>query len=154
MNLLLRRVVRVCILVWAFALSVILSSTHTAIAATNLAKQPAVDVYVELGNEADELKFFPSALQFEPGRRYNLHLSNPSGQKHYFTAKDFADGIWSQKVDAGNVEIKGAIHELELRSNTEADWVFVPLRSGTYSLRCTIPGHTEAGMVGTIEVTG
>nr|WP_299491579.1 biphenyl 2,3-dioxygenase [Acaryochloris sp. IP29b_bin.137] len=112
MNVLLRRVVPVFILVWV--LSVMSSLNEVAIAATNLAKQPAVDVYVALGNEAGELKFFPSDLQFEPGHRYNLHLSNPSSQKHYFTAKDFADGIWSQKVDAGNVEIKGAIHELEL----------------------------------------
>lgn len=154
MSWLLRRVVLVCTLIGAFVLSVLFGYDSVAIAATNLAKQPAMDVYVALGNEAGELKFFPSDLQFEPGRRYNLHLSNPSGQKHYFTAKDFADGIWSQKVDAGNVEIKGAIHELELRAQTEADWVFVPLRSGTYSLRCTVPGHTEAGMVGTIEITG
>lgn len=154
MNLVPRRVTPIFILVWAFVLSILLGYNDVAIAASNLAKQPAVDVYVALGNAAGELKFFPSTLQFEPGRRYNLHLSNPSGQKHYFTAKDFADGIWSQKVDAGNIEIKGAIHELELRANTEADWVFVPLRSGTYSLRCTVPGHTEAGMVGTIQVMG
>ncbi len=154
MNILLRRALVVFTVVLTFVLSVICGDTDAAIAATNLAKQPAVDVYVALGNEADALKFFPANLQFESGRRYNLHLSNPSSQKHYFTAKDFADGIWSQKVDAGNVEIKGAIHELELRANTEADWVFVPLRSGTYSLRCTVPGHAEAGMVGTIEVVG
>jgi len=154
MNLQLRRVALTFALIITLTLSALFGSSEGAIAATNLAKQPAIDVDVSLGNAAGELQFFPAKFQFEPGRRYNLHLSNPSGQKHYFTAKDFADGIWSQKVDAGNVEIKGAIHELELRANTEADWVFVPLRSGTYSLRCTVPGHTEAGMVGTIEVMG
>lgn len=154
MNNRLRRVVLALVLTAVLTVGTIVGGAGAGMAATNLAKQPAVDVYVALGNEAGELKFFPSDLQFEPGRRYNLHLSNPSGQKHYFTAKDFADGIWSQKVDAGNVEIKGAIHELELRANTEAEWVFVPLRSGNYSLRCTVPGHTEAGMVGTIEVVG
>jgi uncharacterized cupredoxin-like copper-binding protein len=56
------------------------------------------------------------------------------------------------KVDAGNVEIKGAIQELELRPSTNAAWVLVPLKSGNYQLRCTIPGHTEAGMTGTISV--
>lgn len=154
MNLQLRRVALAFTLVVTLTLSVMVGSPDGAVAATNLAKQPAIDVDVSLGNEAGELKFFPADFQFEPGRRYNLHLRNPSNQKHYFTAKDFADGIWSQKVDAGNVEIKGAIHELELRANTEADWVFVPLRSGIYSLRCTVPGHTEAGMVGSIEVLG
>ncbi|NJK40865.1 MAG: biphenyl 2,3-dioxygenase [Acaryochloridaceae cyanobacterium SU_2_1] len=154
MNLPLRRMIRVFVLVVALIFSGIVRFAPGAMAATNLAKQPAIDVNVALGNDGGALQFFPADLEFEPGRRYNLHLSNPSSQKHYFTAKDFADGIWSQKVDAGNVEIKGAIHELELRANTKADWVFVPLRSGTYSLRCTVPGHTEAGMVGTIKVLG
>lgn len=149
-----RQTVLALVVVTLLTMGTIFGCSGAGIAATNLAKQPAVDVYVALGNEAGALQFFPNDLQFEPGRRYNLHLSNPSDQKHYFTAKDFADGIWSQKVDAGNVEIKGAIHELELRANTEAEWVFVPLRSGTYSLRCTVPGHTEAGMVGRIEVVG
>jgi uncharacterized cupredoxin-like copper-binding protein len=75
-----------------------------------------------------------------------------SNKVYYFAAKDFTDAIWSQKVDAGNVEIKGAIHELERRSHTEADWVFVAIRPGTYELRCTIPGHAAAGMVGTLVI--
>ncbi len=86
------------------------------------------------------------------GNRYTLHLKNPSQLKHYFTAKDFADGIWTQKVQAGIVEIKGAIRELELKPGAEAEWVFVPLKSGKYGLRCTIPGHTEAGMTGKITI--
>jgi uncharacterized cupredoxin-like copper-binding protein len=73
------------------------------------------EVRVSLGNSANELKFFPSSLEFVAGQRYKLVLDNPSPQKHYFTAKDFADGIWTQKVEVGKVEIKGAIHELELK---------------------------------------
>jgi uncharacterized cupredoxin-like copper-binding protein len=110
------------------------------------------EVKVSLGNSANELKFFPSSLEFVAGQRYKLVLDNPSPQKHYFTAKDFADGIWTQKVEAGKVEIKGAIHELELKPEGEAEWVFVPLKTGNYSLRCPIPGHTEAGMTGEIAI--
>jgi uncharacterized cupredoxin-like copper-binding protein len=123
-------------------------------AATPLSKQQPSVQEIKLGNVSGELKFSPAKLTFRAGRRYQLQLTNNSPVKHYFTAKDFADAIWSQKVDAGNVEIKGAIHELELRPGTHADWVFIPLRAGTYQLRCTVPGHTEAGMVGTIEVIG
>jgi uncharacterized cupredoxin-like copper-binding protein len=125
-----------------------------AIAAVPLAKQPPTEITISLGTEAGDLKFVPDRLQFKAGKRYKLALSNPSAVKHYFTAKDFADAIWSQKVDAGNVEIKGAIHELELRAGTKADWVFIPARAGTYELRCTVPGHAEAGMIGTIDITG
>ncbi|MEH2178885.1 plastocyanin/azurin family copper-binding protein [Nostoc sp.] len=118
----------------------------------DLLKQPATEITVSLGNSANELKFEPNHLKFEVGKRYQLRLNNPSQLKHYFTAKDFADGIWIQKVEAGKVEIKGAIHELELKPCAEAEWVFVPLKSSTYGLRCTIPGHTEAGMTGEIAI--
>lgn len=110
------------------------------------------EVQVHLGTAADELKFVPDRLTFEAGKHYKLILDNPSPQKHYFTAKDFADGIWTQKVEAGDVEIKGAIHELELRPGAIAEWVFVPLKSGVYSLRCSIAGHAEAGMQGEIAI--
>ncbi|BAY74774.1 hypothetical protein NIES25_11880 [Nostoc linckia NIES-25] len=129
----------------------------TPAAAANLSndllKQPATEIKVSLGNAANELKFEPNHLELQAGKRYNLRLTNPSQLKHYFTAKDFADGIWTQKVEAGKVEIKGAIHELELKPGAEAEWVFVPLKSGTYSLRCPIAGHTEAGMIGEIVIS-
>jgi uncharacterized cupredoxin-like copper-binding protein len=111
-----------------------------------------IELKVSLGNKANELKFFPDRVQLVAGKKYKLLLANPSPQKHYFTAREFASSSWTQKVDAGNVEIKGAIQELELRPNTTAAWVLVPMKSGSYQLRCTIPGHTEAGMTGTIVV--
>jgi uncharacterized cupredoxin-like copper-binding protein len=111
------------------------------------------ELEVSLGNSANELKFFPNQLELKAGQRYKLLLRNPSSQKHYFTAKDFADGSWTQKVEAGKVEIKGSIRELELKPGAEAEWFLVPLKPGTYNLRCTIPGHTEAGMTGNITVT-
>lgn len=122
-------------------------STPTATAAPQVS-----EVKVSLGNSANELKFFPTQLQFVAGQPYKLLLDNPSSQKHYFTAKDFADASWTQKVEAGKVEVKGAIHELELKPGGEAEWVFIPMKPGTYSLRCTIPGHTEAGMTGEIAI--
>lgn len=118
----------------------------------DLAKQVPIEVKVKLGNENNEFKFFPNKFTFEAGKRYKLILENPSTTKHYFTAKDFADAIWTQKVDAGRVEVKGAVRELELRPGTQAEWVFIPLRSGEYSLRCTVAGHTEAGMTGSIAI--
>ncbi len=111
-----------------------------------------IEVKISLGNTANQLKFFPDRVPLIAGKKYNLLLSNSSPQKHYFTAREFANASWTQKVDAGNVEIKGAIQELELRPSTTAEWVLVPMKPGSYALRCTIPGHTEAGMTGTITV--
>jgi uncharacterized cupredoxin-like copper-binding protein len=118
-----------------------------------LAAQSVIETKVSLGNSAGELKFFPSNLEFVAGQKYKLVLDNPSPTKHYFTAKDFADASWTQKVEAGKVEVKGAIHELELKPSAEAEWVLVPQKPGTYKLYCSIPGHAEAGMTGTITVS-
>lgn len=139
---------RQCLGIVIFLLYICIISIPPAIAAPQL-----TEVKVSLGNSANELKFFPNKLEFVVGQRYKLLLDNPSPQKHYFTAKDFADVSWTQKVQAGKVEIKGAIHELELKPGGEAEWVFVPMKPGNYTLRCPIPGHTEAGMTGLITIS-
>lgn len=141
--------------IFSLLMSIVIMGTSPAIAENlshNLLKQPVIEITVSLSNTANELKFEPNYLELIPGKRYNLKLNNPSSQKHYFTAKDFADGIWTQKVEAGKVEIKGNIHELELKPGAEAEWVFVPIKAGKYALRCTIAGHTEAGMKGEIVI--
>lgn len=141
--------------IFSLLMSIVIMGTSPAIAENlshNLLKQPVIEITVSLSNTANELKFEPNYLELIPGKRYNLKLNNPSSQKHYFTAKDFADVIWTQKVEAGKVEIKGNIHELELKPGAEAEWVFVPIKSGKYALRCTIAGHTEAGMKGEIVI--
>ncbi len=142
------------LIVISFIFIYFLSSPCLAIASpvVDFTKQPAIVIEVSLSNQNNELKFIPDHFVFESGKRYKLTLNNVSNLKHYFTSKDFADAIWTQNVVAGNVEIKGNIHELELRPNTTAAWTFIPIRSGTYELHCAIAGHAEAGMRGTITI--
>ena len=141
-----------CCLLLVLGLSFSLNQPILAASVGDLSRQDATEITVNLSNEAGELKFFPNHLEFEAGKRYKLILKNPSPEKHYFTAKDFADVSWTQKVESGKLEVKGAIHDLELKPGGEAEWVFVPIRTGTYSLRCSIPGHTEAGMKGELRI--
>lgn len=110
-------------------------------------------INVSLGTVANELQFSPAQFSFRALRPYQLHLTNPSSLKHYFSAPDFAAAVWTRKVDTGGVEVKGTVREIEIRPGASADWVFVPVRPGEYGLRCTVSGHTEAGMVGTIRVS-
>ena len=137
----------VCLMLWWSG-----GVSPIAHAATVPSQQEVVEMRIHLGDAANELTFEPSLLTFDTGKRYKLILDNPSNQKHYFTAKDFADVVWTQKVEAGNVEVKGAIHELELKPGAEAEWVLIPLKPGTYELHCSIPGHAEAGMRGSIDI--
>ncbi len=132
--------------------SICLGLEDIALAAVAPSQQSIEILQVHMGNKSGALVFEPDQLTFEAGKRYKLLLDNPSPVKHYFTAKDFADVIWTQKVEAGNVEVKGAIHELELKPRAEAEWVFIPQKPGTYELHCSIAGHAEAGMVGELTV--
>ena len=136
------------VLSFAIVLAIGLSWMPVALADSQLD-----EINVSLGNSNGELKFFPSNLQLEAGKPYKLLLDNPSPDKHYFTSKDFADASWTRKVQAGKVEVKGAIHELELKPGAEAKWVLTPMKAGTYELHCSIKGHAPAGMVGEIVVT-
>ena len=133
-------------------MAVVLVSSWILINPTPALAATPVEVQVSLGNSDGELKFFPNQLEFIAGKPYKLLLDNPSPEKHYFTANDFADGIWSRNVKAGNVEVKGAIHELELKPQAKAVWSFVPMKPGKYELHCSIPGHREAGMRGEILI--
>jgi uncharacterized cupredoxin-like copper-binding protein len=125
-----------------------LPMSSVAVAATGSQSIP-----ISLGNVDNELRFFPGQLNLQALRPYQLHLTNPSTTKHYFSSPDFAAAVWTRKVDTGGVEVKGTVREIEIRPGGSADWVFVPVRPGEYRLRCTVPGHTEAGMVGTIRVS-
>lgn len=111
------------------------------------------EVKVSLGDRAGNLKFIPNHFNFAVGQKYKLVLENPSATKHYFTAKDFFDASWTQKIQAGKVEIKGAIHDLELKPMGQVEWFFVPMKPGIYKLYCSIPNHAEAGMTGEIVIT-
>ena len=130
----------------------LVATLTVGMSATLAASAPVETLTVHLGSAAGELRFEPDRIQFTAGQRYRLVLDNPSPEKHYFTAKDFADGLWTQKVQAAGVEVKGAVHELELKPGAIAEWVFVPERPGLYELHCAIAGHAEAGMVGQLEI--
>lgn len=118
----------------------------------DLSHQKPIPIEVRLGTEKDHLVFKPNELTFETGKLYRLILINPSASKHYFTALRFAAAVWTRKVQDGQMEVKGAIREIEVLPGKRAEWWFVPVQTGRFDLRCTIEGHTEAGMTGRITI--
>jgi uncharacterized cupredoxin-like copper-binding protein len=131
----------------------------SAQAAGDLTQQEPVDIRVALGNEKDALRFFPETISLETGKLYRLTLSNPSPQKHYFSSEGMAQAVFTRKVQVNGVdgkalaEVKGQIREIEVYPGGTAEWWFVPVKAGMFNdLKCTIPGHTEMGMVGSITI--
>ena len=142
-----------------FVLTLFFTQLEMSFAAGDMTKQEPVEIYVNLGNEKGEIKFSPNKLLFETGKLYKLILKNNSPQKHYFSSDKFSQPVFTRKVQISTssgkpvAEIKGSIREIEVYPGRTAEWWFVPLKTGKFDdLRCTIPGHTEAGMVGVIEI--
>lgn len=130
-----------------------------AVASGDMTKQNPIEVKVQLGDSKNSLRFFPSELTFETGKLYKLVLRNASEMKHYFSSEGLSRSVFTRKaqvLDADGktiAEIKGAIREIEVYPGGTAEWWFVPVKTGTYhDLKCTIKGHAEGGMVGTITI--
>ena len=142
--------------VWLLLINLIIIPAD---AAGDLSRQEPVEITVELGGETNPMRFYPQDLMFETGKLYRLILHNKSNMKHYFSSDSFVQSIYTRKVMAympdGEMvaEIKGHVREVEVFPGHTADWWFVPIRTGTFNdLRCTVEGHADAGMIGTITI--
>ena len=77
--------------------------------------------------------FDQAELQAKVGETVALRLENTDTQTHSFD------------IDAFNVHVS-------IPTGSPALALFTPTTPGTYTFYCRIPGHTEAGMVGTLVV--
>jgi uncharacterized cupredoxin-like copper-binding protein len=100
-----------------------------------------------------EHKFTPSTLTFKTGIPYKLQIKNVGSMKHYFVSEDFFKTIATRKIQSSDGEMKAPYFTaIEIFPGREVDLYFVPVKKGRYSLVCTVPGHAELGMAGTIIV--
>ncbi len=136
----------------------------TAHSAGDLTKQTPIEVKVALGDKNNAMSFTPSTLEFETGKLYKLIIENKGPVKHYFSSDGFSRAVFTRKVQINSpvdikgeskaiAEIKGNIREIEVYPGFSAQWWFVPVQTGTFNdLRCSIKGHAEMGMKGTIII--
>lgn len=91
---------------------------------------------VELG----DLYFKPNTLTAKPGQALQITLDNRGALEHNFVLYD-ADG-------------KTVLFEKDaIQPGQKVNVSFkAPEKPGTYQYVCTVPGHKEGGMVGTLTV--
>jgi nitrite reductase (NO-forming) len=82
---------------------------------------------------AQNTKFDQSELHAKVGETLALRLENRDNLSHSFD------------IDAFNLHVP-------LPANQSGAAVFKPTQAGTYTFYCSLPGHREAGMVGTLIV--
>lgn len=89
---------------------------------------------VEVPVRAGDLWFDPGTLRLQAGDTVNIEVINAGQVFHDFTV---AELDFMSDVEAGGTVRAG---------------LAVP-EPGEYEFRCTVPGHTAAGMTGTLVVT-
>jgi len=105
--------------------------------------------------DMSEFAFTPKDITLEAGQPYVLEVVNTGTVKHEFTAGDFFRTVATRKAETSESEVKVPFFtEIEVFAGKSAEIFLIPLIPGTYDLVCEIEGHYEAGMFGTITVTG
>ncbi len=103
--------------------------------------------------EMSDFIFAPESLTLETGHPYKLELVNVGTTKHYFTAEGFYQSVAFRKAQTSEGEFKAPYFKaIEVFPGNQIDLYFVPVIQGAFGSLCTIAGHNEAGMHGTIVV--
>lgn len=101
--------------------------------------------------------FDPTDVSLTKGIGYKLTLDNTAaanGSKHYYTAPEFYRTVVLRKAQDTQAEIKALYFSaIELLVGRKTDLYIVPTVAGTFDTECTIPGHADAGMRGTVVVS-
>jgi uncharacterized cupredoxin-like copper-binding protein len=84
----------------------------------------------------DVLKFEPATITVKSGAPVRLMLTNDGALDHNWV------------VDS----LGGKTLEVDAKPKASTTVEFTPTASGTYEFYCSVPGHREAGMKGTLVV--
>lgn len=122
-----------------------------------LGQKPVV-MNVTLGSPENPMRFVPAQLEFRVGKLYKLFIKNGSTVFHEFDAPEFVERVYSLKTEVYDkegdkvAEVYGTPREIEMGPGVTVEWVFLVVRAGeNLALMCDLPGHKEAGMMGTIS---
>jgi uncharacterized cupredoxin-like copper-binding protein len=105
------------------------------------------------------MTFNPSSFEVTAGAPVVLTLINEDTLEHDFSILEIPvesvsepDAVSAEhQMEMGEDAREPAMH-VAAEPNATNQVTFTPTRPGTYEFYCTVPGHKEAGMVGTMVV--
>ena len=116
-------------------------------------RNPARIVQVTMGEADGKMLFVPARLEVRKGEQIKFMLRNNGELHHEFILASTADNLkhadeMKRHPDMVHSEANGS--QLAAKQTSELVWKFT--KSGEFEYACLIPGHREAGMIGTIVV--
>ena len=116
-------------------------------------KKPARIVQVTMGEMDGKMMFMPAKLEVKTGEQVKFVLRNNGELDHEFILATTAENLKHAEAMKKNPDME---HDdpngkrLTPKKTDEVVWKFS--KPGEFEYSCLIPGHREAGMVGTIVV--
>jgi uncharacterized cupredoxin-like copper-binding protein len=116
-------------------------------------KKPARTVEVAMKDEYGAMAYVPNRIEVKRNEQIRFVLTNAGSERHEFLLASVADNRKHAALMKKHPEME---HDdpngktLAPKGSAEILWRFT--KSGTFEFACLIPGHREAGMVGTVVV--
>jgi uncharacterized cupredoxin-like copper-binding protein len=117
------------------------------------AKKPARIVQVTMGEADGKMMFMPNKIEVKKGEQIKFMLRNNGELEHEFVLATTAENLKHAEAMKKNPDME---HDdpngkrLAPKKTGEIVWKFS--KTGEFEYSCLIPGHREAGMIGTVTV--
>ncbi|ASK61304.1 hypothetical protein CFK37_03480 [Virgibacillus phasianinus] len=102
--------------------------------------------------QADEFSFTPSKMEIPVGESVTMVLVNNGEIEHDLEIVGMETGTVESLSRHHHQQEENQIHVHSIPGEKQ-EVSFTPLEPGVYKYTCTIPGHAESGMTGTIKIT-
>ncbi len=115
--------------------------------------KPARIIQVTMGEPDGKMAFMPANIEVKKGEQVKFMLRNNGELEHEFILATTAENLKHAEAMKKNPDME---HDdpngirLAPKKTGEIVWKFT--KSGTFEYSCLIPGHREAGMIGTVVV--
>jgi uncharacterized cupredoxin-like copper-binding protein len=137
----------------------ILAIMFTLLLAACGQSQSATSAPQALSVAAKEFAFMPAALTAKAGQPITISLQNTGAVEHDWSIREIEiSGEAKSSGDASSGHTMGGMGDepklhVAAGIGNKGTLTFTPSKPGTYEYYCTVAGHKEAGMVGTLTVT-
>jgi uncharacterized cupredoxin-like copper-binding protein len=116
-------------------------------------KKPARVVLITMREESGKMMFIPNKVEVKKGEQIRFMLRNSGALEHEFMLATAAENAKHAEEMKKNPEME---HDdpngKRLKPNATAELVWKFTKAGEFQFGCLIPGHPEAGMLGTVIV--
>lgn len=117
------------------------------------AKKPARIVQVTMGESDGKMTFTPDKVEVKKDEQIRFVLRNNGELDHEFILATTGDNLKHAEAMKKNPDMEHADpNGIRLAPKKAGEIVWKFSKRGTFECSCLIPGHREAGMIGTVVV--